>query len=241
MNAHPGLRPTLRLQASPSYLDREAEAASIIEALRELEPRHRLLVVDTFSANFTGKENTDDAAAFVRSCQRIALEADVTVLVIHHLGKDGDKGARGHSSLTANTDFWLTLDRPDKGKRVVRLRQGKLKDAAFERDLWFEAVSVPVEGCGDFKDSLVLRPTSRPRANETTTVEDEVDEQIRTILGHVKDGDPVTPVQQAIQDLGLSQRKAVQRMEETLEGMPQLSIEKLGGSEGNRRVFRVRK
>jgi hypothetical protein len=246
MKAHPELRPAMRLQTFPSYLDKEAEAKALAAAIRDLAERdgkrHRLLVVDTFSANFTGKENTDDAAGFIRHCHRIAQASDVTVLVIHHLGKDGDKGARGHSSLTGNTDFWMTLERPDMGKRTVRLRPGKLKDAPTDHELWFEAASVVVADCGEFTDSLVLKPTQRPRVETTTTgnvVTDDILEQIAFILDQVQDGDGVPGIIKVVTELGLSRMTAERRVEEILEGMPHVSIEKLGGGQNNRRVFRV--
>lgn len=66
-----------------------------------------------------------------------------------------------------------------------------------------------------------------------------IDDQIWTILRDVKDGDRVTPVEKRVQDLGLPRLKAIQRMGRALEWYPHLCIEKLGGDQNNRRVFRV--
>lgn len=246
MNAHPELRPAMRLQTFPSYLDKEAEARALARAIRELAEhdgkRHRLLVVDTFSANFTGKENTDDAAGFVRHCHRIAQACDVTVLVVHHLGKDGDKGARGHSSLTGNTDFWMTLERPDMGKRTVRLRPGKLKDAPTDHELWFEAASVAVADCGEFADSLVLKPTCRPKVDVTTkgtAVTEEQLDQIAHMLDQVEDGESFPAFVKSVMALGVSKSTAIRRIEDLVDATEGLSIVKLGGSQNNARVFRV--
>jgi putative DNA primase/helicase len=246
MNAHPNAKPAMRLQAFPSYLDKEAEAKALALAIRELAEhdgkRHRLLVVDTFSANFTGKENTDDVAGFIRHCQRIAQTCDVTVLVIHHLGKDGDKGARGHSSLTANTDFWMTLERPNMAKRVVKLKPGKLKDAPVDHELWFEAVSVPVADCGEFSDSLVLGATQRPKAEVTSTgsaVSDDTLDQIAFMLEQVADGDSVPAFIKSVMELGLSKMTVERRIDELVEERPGLRIEKVTGAQNNRRVFKL--
>lgn len=246
MNAHPEAKPSMRLQAFPSYLDKEQQAKELAQAIKELAEhdgkRHRLLVVDTFSANFTGKENTDDVAGFIRHCQRIAHLCDVTVLVIHHLGKDGDKGARGHSSLTANTDFWMTLERPNMAKRVVRLKPGKLKDAPVDHELWFEAVSVPVADCGEFADSLVLGATLRPKAEVTSTgsaVSEDTLDQIAFMLEQVQDGDSVPAFIKSVMELGISRMTAERRIDELVAEREGLSIEKLTGAQNNRRVFRV--
>jgi hypothetical protein len=99
------MRPdSLRVLSASVYLDRgnEAErlAADILAVATPDLPR--LIVVDTLSANFTGKENTDEVAGFLRKCSLLAQRTQATVLVLHHTGKDG------HS---LNTHVFACLDR----------------------------------------------------------------------------------------------------------------------------------
>ena len=248
MNAHPEAKPTLRLQTRPTYLDSEQQARELAQAVRDLAkqdgPGHRLLVVDTLSANFTGKENTDDLAAFLRHCQSIARACDVTVLVVHHLGKDGDRGPRGHSSLTGNTDFWMTLTRPNMEKRVVQLKPHKLKDAPTDHELWFEAVSVPVADCGEFTDSLVLQacspqaPGPKPAKGRPRASADADFNGVEKMLALVADGDSVPDFIASVGTaLGVAEATARRRVMEALVGSG-ITIEKLE-HEKNRRVFRV--
>ncbi len=58
-----------------------------------------LIVIDTLSKTFgAGKENTDDMAAYVANCERIAAEFEAVTLIIHHRPRNGDN-ERGHTSL----------------------------------------------------------------------------------------------------------------------------------------------
>jgi hypothetical protein len=84
------LRPeSLRVLPASVYLDRENEAerlaADILAVATPDLPR--LVIIDTLSANFTGKENTDEVAGFFRKCTLLAQKTQATVLVLHHTGK----------------------------------------------------------------------------------------------------------------------------------------------------------
>lgn len=59
-----------------------------------------LIVIDTLSQCLIGDENSPkDMTAFVRACNKLRHETGVSVLIVHHSGKDASKGPRGHSSL----------------------------------------------------------------------------------------------------------------------------------------------
>lgn len=65
-----------------------------------------LVVIDTLARSMgAGDENTaKDAAQFVRNCDLIREATGAHVMVIHHTGKDEDRGARGSSALRAAVD-----------------------------------------------------------------------------------------------------------------------------------------
>ncbi len=75
--------------------------------IHENEPA--LVVVDTLARTITGDENsTKDAAAFVNLCTKLReASPGVTLLAIHHSGKDETKGMRGASAIKAATDTVL--------------------------------------------------------------------------------------------------------------------------------------
>ncbi|MEL6693863.1 MAG: AAA family ATPase, partial [Pseudomonadota bacterium] len=97
----------------PRYLNDPKVVRALVNGVRRITPieKHLFVVVDTMSANFSGKENSDEAADFIRGCQTIARECNATVMFVHHLGKDESKGPRGHTSIFANSDFVLDVKR----------------------------------------------------------------------------------------------------------------------------------
>jgi hypothetical protein len=80
--------------------------------------------------------------AFVRSCDRIREVTGATVLVIHHSGKDADKGARGSSALRAACDFEFKVT--SSGKKVTKLTCTKAKDSDPIEDMGFKLESVEI-------------------------------------------------------------------------------------------------
>lgn len=114
-----------------------------LEAAEELQSPIKLVVIDTLARTFEGDENSAaEMGAFVRSCDRIREITGATVLVIHHSGKDADKGARGSSSLRAACDFEYKV--VSSGKKVTKLVCTKAKDSDPIEDMGFKLESVEI-------------------------------------------------------------------------------------------------
>jgi putative DNA primase/helicase len=112
-------------------------------AADELSEPIRLIVIDTLARSFEGEENSaSDMGAFVRACDRIRAETGATVLVIHHSGKDADKGARGSSALRAACDFEFKVVSP--GKKVTKITCTKAKDSDPFEDMDFKLEVVEI-------------------------------------------------------------------------------------------------
>ena len=79
------------------------DAVAICEAMQD-EPA--LIVIDTLARSMgSGDENTaKDASMFVRNCDLIREATGAHVMVIHHTGKDEDRGARGSSAFRGAVD-----------------------------------------------------------------------------------------------------------------------------------------
>lgn len=88
-----------------------------------------LVIVDTLARCTPGVDENSgrDVGHVIANCERIR-ETGATVVLVHHSGKDLDKGARGHSSLKAATDAELELSIAGKG--LAGLKNTKQKDAA---------------------------------------------------------------------------------------------------------------
>lgn len=84
-----------------------------------------LLIIDTFSALFSGDENSSNAmGAAISLLKDLQKKLGCTVLVVHHTGKPiitdkgkiiPSKGPRGHSSLRAAMDTCIYLSGGDQG------------------------------------------------------------------------------------------------------------------------------
>jgi len=95
----------------------EDDTKLLIERLKELpsDPAVVLIVIDTLSrAMAGGNENSpDDMGRFVSRCDALRMATRAHVLVIHHSGKDTDRGARGHSLLKAAADTEIEVTKDD--------------------------------------------------------------------------------------------------------------------------------
>ena len=101
----------------------------LITALDEDFPTPPVLVViDTLSRCSGGAdENSNtDMAKVIAAADSLQQRFHCTVLIVHHAGKDKDRGPRGASSLIGNTETIIEVAPTDEGCRVICYKQ---KDA----------------------------------------------------------------------------------------------------------------
>ncbi|MDE1220213.1 helicase RepA family protein [Vibrio aestuarianus] len=72
-----------------------------------------LVIFDTLARCFNGADenSTKDMNYFISGCDMLKASMDVTVLVVHHTGKDEKGTARGSSALRAACDFEFKVSR----------------------------------------------------------------------------------------------------------------------------------
>ena len=94
----------------PLNLMSDHEVEELVENIRKAEEQAgakcQLIVGDTLARMTVGaKENAvEDMGVVIANSDRIRRATGAHVCLIHHSGKDADKGARGHSSLRAAVD-----------------------------------------------------------------------------------------------------------------------------------------
>jgi len=95
-----------------------------------------LVVIDTLSRCSGGADENSNTemAKVIASADAIQQQLHCTVLIVHHAGKDRDKGPRGASSLIGNTETIIEVAPTDEGCRVICYKQ---KDAPK-----FESISL---------------------------------------------------------------------------------------------------
>ena len=122
----------------------------LIGAIRHLEESQQikveLLVIDTLARCMEGDENSPkDMSKFIRACDEIRFATDVSIMCVHHAGKDVNKGARGSNALIAAADYEFKMSKT-KEKGLVKLINTKQKDAdiAPPIKLHFESIDLGI-------------------------------------------------------------------------------------------------
>jgi hypothetical protein len=95
-----------------------------------------LIIIDTFqSALGPGGSDCDsrDVGAMIEGVKEHLTMHEMTVLCVHHSGKDASRGARGWSGLNAAIDFELEVSRDDdlRTMAVSKMRDGSDEQATF--------------------------------------------------------------------------------------------------------------
>lgn len=92
--------------------------SNALAAIDSLPLRPGLIVIDTLNRHFgPGDENsTQDMTRFVQSIDAIRAHTRAHIAIVHHSGKDAEKGARGASSLLGAVDNEFRITRTDGTK-----------------------------------------------------------------------------------------------------------------------------
>jgi len=150
------------------------QVGHIIQLIHETEkhfdlPVH-LVVIDTLSRALSGgDENTStDMGDFVKNVDFLRQNTESAVAVVHHTGKDANKGARGHSLLKCALDTELTILKSAKGPTIIKTT--KQRDFEINEPIAFQLKQVEVAvnssgksitscvvGLVTFKDALELK------------------------------------------------------------------------------------
>lgn len=142
------------------HIDLLGNPHAMISAIRAFHDRIlddgevALVIIDTLSAAFAGlDENTVEMAIAVKNAKLIQDELGCAVVIVHHTGKDEDRGARGHSSLRGNVEQVIQI----KGMKNPRqLIVEKVKDEQLKDQCQFDLVGInigvdeegqPISGC----------------------------------------------------------------------------------------------
>lgn len=135
----------------------------VIQAVKDADDRIGpvgLIVVDTLNRVLAGGDENSpmDMGALIYNVQRIAEATGCFCLIVHHCGKNEDRGARGHSSLKGAADLEISVSNND-GARMLRVE--KLKDGQDGVSYGFrlEVVDLGEDDDGDPVSSCVVVPT----------------------------------------------------------------------------------
>jgi phage/plasmid primase-like uncharacterized protein len=121
------------------------------EAIRALDRRPVLIVVDTLHRFLAGDENSaQDAKSMLDACARLMTEFGCSVLLVHHTGvmEEAQHRARGSSAWRGALDIEISVV-PAKGQDPIQIVQRKSKDAELTAPAFARLEQVPIAGWTD--------------------------------------------------------------------------------------------
>lgn len=153
----------LYLVNRPVFPVRPEEVNQVILAAEEVRAATGqpvvFIVIDTLARCFGGNDENDarDMGAFIEGCDTIKRATGATLLVVHHSGKDGSKGARGSSAFRASLDAEYSVRREGEGGAII-LSCTKMKDAEEPPEAAFDlrGVELFTDSDNDQVSSLVV-------------------------------------------------------------------------------------
>lgn len=112
------------------WLKFENDLRDFIGGVTERKIVPKLVIVDTVASAMLGldENNAHDIGLFVQAAKSIKQAFGCTVLAVHHLGKDKERGSRGSSALPAGFDTVLSIE-AQHATRTVQVQVQKQKDA----------------------------------------------------------------------------------------------------------------
>jgi len=116
-------------------IDNENDIKDLAVQLQDIRPA--LVIFDTFSSmNSKTNENDNSDVASALSFLKSHLSNDYTSsIIVHHFGKDSEKGVRGASAFKDNSDFIMTLTRKNRESKETSLASIKSKDGDDFEDI----------------------------------------------------------------------------------------------------------
>lgn len=144
----------------------------LLESLRSLGPLD-LVVIDTLARAMGGADENSakDMGSFIKNCDELRSITGAHVMVIHHPGKDEERGARGSSALNAAIDTEIHIS---QAGGIITATVKKQRDGKTGEQFCFELQSYKVgtDEDGDAlhscalvnKDALPSRPKLKGRS-----------------------------------------------------------------------------
>jgi hypothetical protein len=159
------------LLSSVDLLRPDADLNALIAAIKDLDRRVVLIVLDTLSRVMAGGEEngSTDMGTLVKHFDKIRQATGAHVMVVHHSGKDQAKGARGHSLLRAATDTEIEI-----GDGQIAVTKQRDLDKSFMSAFRLDVVELGRDGDGEPVTSCTVELAPRLAATAPLTPTEQV-------------------------------------------------------------------
>lgn len=130
-----------------------------VDSLSILIPKGAVVVLDTLNRASPGADENSsrDMGIIIAAAKRLQESIQGVVLLIHHSGKDGSKGMRGHSALPAAVDATIQVSRSG-GRRLWKVEKSKDGEDGASHLFDLVTISVGEDDFGDEITSCAVRP-----------------------------------------------------------------------------------
>lgn len=144
---------------APNFLLAD-DIKAVVAALRTFG-KLDVIVVDTYAQVMPGGDENGgvDGGRVVKHCQLLHKVTGAVVLLVHHVGKDSSKGARGWSGLRAAADVEITVERA-QDHRAATITKQKDGEEGAEFGFKLNTVTIGQDDDGDDITSCVLEHTA---------------------------------------------------------------------------------
>jgi RecA-family ATPase len=147
---------------------RNADTQALAETVAHLATVHgpfQLIVLDTMARVMgAADENAaPDIAQLVAACDHLRARTGAAVLLIHHSGKDAERGARGHSALRAAIDTEIQLSTGEAGARMARATKQRDLPTGAECEFTLELITLGMDRDGDPVTSCIVKHKGNAR------------------------------------------------------------------------------
>lgn len=115
------------IEAPTISLVEPADREALIDVLRQHLLTNGVLCIDTLAASAPGidENSSEGMGKLISELQAIQYEVGGCVLVVHHTGKDRERGLRGWSGLQGALDAAIEVTRASSGLRSWKLTKAK--------------------------------------------------------------------------------------------------------------------
>lgn len=185
------LRYWRRANMAPEIAKRPEVRRAVIDAARacgeEWDLPVLLIIIDTLATSYTGDENSNsDMRDYAKAAAEIRAKTGATVLVIHHSGKDEDRGARGAQALRDFADTMIHVERPDPELPRVTFTIEKQREGEDNVRISLEAVPTLADlGAAGLHETLAITGGAAVNAAAPASALDLNPDDRATILRHL--------------------------------------------------------
>ncbi len=152
------------IDAAPNFLQKP-DAVEVVRAIKASGGAD-VVIVDTLAQVSPGaNENAgEDMGRVLAHCKGIHQATGGVVVLVHHAGKDLERGARGWSGLRAAADTEIEVSRPtETGPRLARITKQKDGEDGLEWGFTLPVIQIGEDEDGDPIMSCVVVATDAPR------------------------------------------------------------------------------